>query len=53
MFVEDKHGFFVVDGVDGTEGKVAVAVGHQDAIADQPRGTFVAVSKWLDIANQQ
>ena len=53
LLVEDKHGFFVVDGVDCAEGKGAVVVGHQDAIADQTRGTLVAVSKWLDIAYQQ
>lgn len=53
LLVEDKHGFFVVDGVDGAEGKGAVVVGHQDATADQTRGTFVTVNKWLYIAYQQ
>ena len=32
LFVEDEHGFLVVDGVDRAEAQRAVAVGYQDGI---------------------
>ena len=53
LFVEDQHGFLVVDGIDGAERQRAVVIGKQDAIADKSRGAFVAVGERLDITYQQ
>ena len=49
LFVEDEHGFFVVNGIYRTETQRAIAVGNQYGITGNTGCAFVAVSECLDI----
>ena len=52
LFVEHKHGFLVVDGVDRAEGYGAIAVGNKDGIACYACRPFVAVGECLYIRKE-
>ena len=43
LLVEDEHGFFVIHGVNCTEGNRAIIVRNQDGIAGNACSPFVAV----------
>ena len=49
LFVEDEHGFLVVDGVNRAEAQRAIAVGYQDGIACDAGSSLVAVGEGLDV----
>ena len=49
LFVEDKHGLLVVNGIYRAEAQRAITVGYQNGITGDACRTFVAIREWLDI----
>lgn len=53
LFVEYQHRFFVVDGINRSKGNGTIAIGNEQSIAGNARGTLVAIRKRLDVTQQK
>ena len=52
LFIEDEHGLFILNRVDRAEGNGAVMIAQQNGVANDPRCSFISISKGLYIGDQ-